>query len=175
MTRASNVTLLLVLATLGCTQEPMTTAPMEPLLASAAFDGNPPPPPVFGIFGGPFRLSDAPVSVAQQLNFRVTGIYNRNLTTGAHLMEIGSASLRADASGVVRAQGIITATDASGATLTINLAQLVGFTGPIILPCPPGGPINCFILNSALFGTVRFPNGLTVPASGSFRFRWELP
>ena len=90
-------------------------------------------------------------------------------------MTATDGSIRANAAGVIKASGIAVLTDAStGATLTVDLSQLIGFSGPLFLPCPPGSPVACFVFTANLSGTIRLSNGTIIPAVGSLRFRWEF-
>ena len=152
--------------------------PTQPPL-DAIVSGNPPPPPVSGMLGGGFSIVD-PLSAGalSQYNFRIAASYNRNLTTGMNFLEFepGPAKFKANAGGVVAAIGIIVMTDpATGAQLTVDLTQLIGFTGALFVPCPAGSPANCFVLNYLFAGTIRLASGQTFPATGRFRFRWETP
>ena len=155
------------------------TLPTQPPLLATSFAGNPPPPRVLGTLVGSFRIVDPGTTAAQQhFTFRIGTNFNRNLTTGMNFLEIepGAAKLKANASGVVAATGIIVMTDpATGAQLTVDLTQLIGFTGPLFVPCAAGAPVNCVALNFPFGGTITLASGQSFPATGSFRFRWETP
>lgn len=166
---------VVAVALAGCASEP-SIAPTEPMLVKVAL-GNPPPPRVLGKIIASFSIVDpAGVGAAQAFTFRSPAFYNRNLTTGMNFLEltVDDASVRADTFSVKKASGIATLVDStSGATLTVDLSQLSGFTGPLFLTCPGGTPVNCFSFNATLTGTIRLANGQTFPAVGTFQFRWE--
>ena len=175
---SSIVTLATAVWMIGCASGTDSVPTQPPLLASS-LAGNPPPPRVLGILTGGFRIVDpATTSGAQQYNFRIGANFNRNLTTGMNFLEFepGSAKIKANASGVVRATGIVVMTDAStGAQLTVDMSQLVGFTGSLFVPCAVGAPANCFAFAFSFGGTITLPGGRSYPATGGFRYRWETP
>ncbi len=155
------------------------TVPTQPPLLATSVAGNPPPPRVLGTLSGGFRIfNPATTGTGQQYNFRVGANFNRNLTTGMNFLEFepGSAKIKANASGVVRATGIVVMTDVStGAQLTVKLSQLVGFTGSLFVPCAVGAPANCFAFNFSFDGKITLPGGQSYPATGGFRYRWDTP
>lgn len=151
-------------------------APLAPNDASLvqAQAGNPPPPRVLGTTLGSF--SSTGVAAAQNYTFRGSAYYNRNLTTGMNFfeMETGAGSIRANASGVVVAKGVMVLTDPqTGATLSVDLSQLTGYQGALFVSCPPGSPINCFALSATFTGTVQPVSGSPVSVTGTFRYRWD--
>lgn len=148
-------------------------APGDPSLAVVQV-GNPPPPRVLGNIVGSFSTSG--IAAAQNYTFRGDAYYNRNLTTGMNFFEMasGAGSIRANASGVSAATGTMVLTDTqTGATLSIDLSQLVGFQGALFVSCPAGSPTNCFALSATFFGTVQPVSGPPVTVSGTFRYRWD--
>jgi hypothetical protein len=149
-------------------------APNDASLAQAQA-GNPPPPRVLGRTLGTFSTSGG-VAAAQTYTFLGSAYYNRNLTTGMNFfeMETGAGSIRANASGVVAAKGVMVLTDPqTGATLTVDLSQLVGFQGALFVACPAGSPVNCFALTATFTGVVQPLSGPAVPVTGTFSYRWD--
>ena len=158
----------------GCVGDSGTliTAPAYPAVA----EGNPPPPKVLGTLSSVFVTNPVEQGAAQQFVFAGQAYYNRNLASGTNLLEMatGNGRIRANASGVIAASGTVTLVNATtGAQLTLNLAQLVGFTGPLFVPCPPGSPTNCFALNASLNGIITPVGGPPIPAVGRFKYRWD--
>ncbi|MEO6446188.1 MAG: hypothetical protein ABIZ91_10945 [Gemmatimonadaceae bacterium] len=170
---ALTVTALCGLA--ACAKDAVSPSIQAPLSAIVA--GNPPPPPVLGFMSGTFSPLAGVASGPQAgLSFRATARYNRNLTTGAELVEFepGPGKILTNPSGVQRAFGIIVLTNPSnGATLTFDLSQLVGFQGPLFVPCLAGSAVNCFLISPAVLGTIQLRNGRMYPAAGQLRYRWE--
>lgn len=150
-------------------------APLVPNDASlATSSGNPPPPRVLGTALGTFSTSG--IAVAQTYTFRGEVYYNRNLTTGMNFFEVatGEGSIRANASGVVMAKGTMVLTEGgSGATLSVDLSQLMGYQGTLFVPCPAGSPVNCFALAATFTGTVTPVSGPPVQVTGKFTYRWD--
>ena len=89
-------------------------------------------------------------------------------------MATGPGRIRADAAGVVVASGIVVLVDAgTGAQVSFDLSQLVGYSGPLFGSCPPGSPVNCLVFNATLSGMVQPVGGSAVPATGHLQFRWD--
>lgn len=152
-------------------------APLAPNDASlATASGNPPPPRVLGTAVGTFSTSSPALAAQQTYTFRGAVYYNRNLATGMNFFEVatGAGSIRANASGVVSAKGVMVLTDGgSGATLSVDLSQLVGYQGALFVPCPPSSPVNCFALAATFTGTVQPVSGPPVQVTGKFIYRWD--
>jgi len=150
-------------------------APAAPALALSA-EGNPPPPRVLGRFATTFNTSPGQFGAAQQYVFRGQAYFNRNLTSGMNFFEMatGPGRIRADAAGVVVASGIVVLVDAgTGAQVSFDLSQLVGYSGPLFGSCPPGSPVNCLVFNATLSGMVQPVGGSAVPATVHLQFRWD--
>ncbi|MEP7382231.1 MAG: hypothetical protein ABI910_11125 [Gemmatimonadota bacterium] len=161
----------------GCSSEGVLApvAPDAPSLA-VALVGNPPPPRVLGNLIGSFSTGSPGVGAAQQFVFRSDAYYNRNLTTGMNFFEMasGAGSIRANAAGVVAAKGVVVLVDpGTGATLTVDLSQLVGYLGPIFVACPPGSSVNCFALSATFSGSLQPVSGPAVSVTGHFKYRWD--
>lgn len=152
-------------------------APLTPNDASLlTASGNPPPPRVLGTALGTFSTSSPALAAQQTYTFRGEVYYNRNLTTGMNFFEVatGEGSIRANASGVVMAKGTMVLTDGgSGATLSVDLSQLMGYQGTLFVPCPAGSPVNCFALAATFTGTVTPVSGPPVQVTGTFKYRWD--
>jgi len=146
------------------------------LALAVSAEGNPPPPRVLGSFSTLFTTSPEQFGVAQQYVFRGQAYFNRNLTTGMNFFEMatGPGRIRANAAGVVVASGIVVLVDPStGAQVSFDLAQLVGYSSPLFGTCPPGSPVNCLVFTATLSGMVQPVGGPAVRATGQLRFRWD--
>ncbi len=176
--RVASMALVLSAGWLAACASDGAVAPLAPNDASLVVVqvGNPPPPRVLGNTIGSFSTSSSGFAVAQTYTFRADAYYNRNLVTGMNFFEMatGAGSIRANASGVAVAKGIMVMVDQqTGATLSVDLAQLVGFQGALFVPCPPGSPINCFALSATFTGTVQPVSGPAVQVTGTFKYRWD--
>ncbi len=151
------------------------TIPTQPSL-DVIVSGNPPPPPVSGAMFGDTRITGpGGAGVSAQYNFQSLASYNRNLTTGMNFLEFepGTGKIRANATGVVSATGKIVMTDpTTQAVLTVQLSQLIGFTGALVVSCPTGSPVNCLALKYPFNGTIRLTNNQVFPASVRLQFQW---
>jgi len=152
-------------------------APLTPNDASLlTASGNPPPPRVLGTALGTFSTSSPALAAQQTYTFRGEVYYNRNLTTGMNFFEVatGEGSIGANASGVVMAKGTMVLTEGgSGATLSVDLSQLMGYQGTLFVPCPAGSPVNCFALAATFTGTVTPASGPPIQVTGTFKYRWD--
>ena len=175
--RVASIAMVLSAGLLAACASDSALAPLSPNDASLAVVqvGNPPPPRVLGNAIATFG-SSAPASIAATYTFRADAYYNRNLATGMNFFEMatGPGSIRANASGVVFAKGIVVLVDpVTGATLTVDLSQLVGYQGSLFVSCPPGSPVNCFALTATFTGMVQPATGPAVPVTGTFSYRWD--
>ena len=176
MKLTSIITIVVAGSTLGCASE-SSLAPAA-ITLSRTIVGEPPPPRVSGRLIAEFgRVEQSANHAARTMTFVAPALYNRDTVTTSpqlQLLELiaQDASIRADRTSVLRAHGIATLVNlGSGATLTVDLTQLRSFNGGLFIPC--GTPLNCVNLNATVTGTIQFPSGPPLAATGSLSFRWE--